>query len=55
MKCVAAGDVFITPEMMKIALDKYPEIVTDVQYFFFGEIIGLGFFIFIINKYISSF
>ena len=37
MKCVAIGDVFITPEMMKIALDKYPELVTDVQYFFFGE------------------
>lgn len=36
MKVVAVGDVFITPEMMKKAFEKYEEF-NDCQYFFFGQ------------------
>lgn len=37
MKCVAVGDVFITPEMMKTALDRYPDLVTETEFFHFGS------------------
>ena len=37
MKCVAVGDVFITPEMMKIAVEKHDDFIDSCQYFFFGE------------------
>lgn len=36
MKCVAVGDVFITPEMMKDAVERMPQLVDSCQYFFFG-------------------
>lgn len=37
MKCVAVGDIFITPEMMKDALEKYNLLFDECQFFFFGE------------------
>ena len=37
MKCVAIGDVFITPEMMKTALLQNSDIVTETEFFFFGS------------------
>ena len=37
MKCVCAGDVFITPDMMKDAMERHPSIAESVQYFFFGR------------------
>ncbi len=37
MKCVAVGDAFITPEMMKNGFGRHKKIFTDVEYFFFGE------------------
>lgn len=37
MKCVFAGDVFITPDMMKAAVEKYGDLVTETKYFFFGR------------------
>lgn len=36
MKCVAVGDVFITPEMMKDAVERMPQLVDSCSYFFFG-------------------
>lgn len=36
MKVVAVGDIFITPEMMKKAFEKYEEF-DDCQYLFFGQ------------------
>ena len=36
MKCVAVGDVFITPEMMKAAIDRHSDIVTETECFYFG-------------------
>ena len=36
MKCVAIGDIFITPEMMKDAMVKSGSIVDECKYFFFG-------------------
>lgn len=37
MKCVCVGDVFITPEMMRTAVEAYGDLVTDARYFFFGR------------------
>ncbi len=37
MKCVAVGDVFITPDMMRKAFEKYEDSFDDCQYFFFGQ------------------
>ena len=36
MKCVAVGDIFITPEMMNDTLEKYDEKFTECEYFYFG-------------------
>ena len=36
MKCVAVGDVFITPEMMKTAIDRHSDIITETECFYFG-------------------
>lgn len=37
MKCVAIGDVFITPEMMKNGIEKSKQIeFSEVEYFYFG-------------------
>ena len=37
MKCVAIGDTFITPEMMKNGIEKYPYFhFSEIEYFFFG-------------------
>lgn len=36
MKCVAVGDVFITPEMMEIAVEKQPKLIDSCSYFYFG-------------------
>lgn len=36
MKCVAIGDIFITPDMMKRAVEKFPRLVDDCQYLYFG-------------------
>ncbi|MBE6776522.1 MAG: 3-phosphoglycerate dehydrogenase [Ruminococcaceae bacterium] len=37
MKCVAIGDNFITPDMMKIGIESNPFIqFSEIQYFFFG-------------------
>ena len=37
MKCVFAGDVFITPDMMRTAAERYGDLVTEESYFFFGR------------------
>lgn len=37
MRCVFVGDVFITPEMMRSAVEGYGGLVTDASYFFFGR------------------
>ena len=37
MKCVAIGDIFITPDMMKAGIEPYPNLqFSSVEYFFFG-------------------
>lgn len=37
MKCVAIGDIFITPDMMKKGIEEYPYLqFSDVEYFYFG-------------------
>ncbi len=37
MKCVAIGDNFITPDMMKIGIEEYPYLqFSSVEYFYFG-------------------
>lgn len=37
MKCVAIGDVFITPEMMKNGIEKSKQVeFSEVEYFYFG-------------------
>lgn len=36
MKCVAVGDIFITPEMMQAALEKFKDRYTNCKYFYFG-------------------
>lgn len=36
MKCVAVGDIFITPDMMKRAVAKYSDLIHDCQCFYFG-------------------
>lgn len=36
MKCVAVGDIFITPEMMRDGIKKYEELFDTCQYFYFG-------------------
>ncbi len=37
MKCLAVGDVFITPDMMRVGFDKYEQFFPDVQYLYFGR------------------
>ena len=37
MKVVAVGDVFITPDMMRKAFEKYEDLFDDCQYLFFGQ------------------
>lgn len=37
MKCIAVGDIFITPEMMKDALEKYDSVFNECKYFYFGK------------------
>lgn len=37
MKCVAVGDIFITPEMMQAALEKYNDRYQTCKYYFFGS------------------
>ena len=36
MKCVCVGDVFITPEMMRTAVEKFPALAKCDEYLFFG-------------------
>lgn len=36
MKCVAVGDIFITLEMMKRGVEKFPGLIDSCQYLFFG-------------------
>ena len=37
MKCVAIGDIFITPEMMKSGIENYLDLSFDkIEYFYFG-------------------
>lgn len=36
MKCIAVGDAFITPSMMKTAIEKFANLVDSAEYFFFG-------------------
>ena len=36
MKCVAAGDIFITPEMMRDAIETYGDLFDECRYFYFG-------------------
>lgn len=37
MKCVAIGDNFITPDMMKAGIESYPYLnFSDIEYFYFG-------------------
>ena len=37
-KCVAVGDIFITPEMMKGGIEKgYEDMMFDTKYFYFGS------------------
>lgn len=36
MKCVAIGDIFITPEMIKRAVEKFPDLIDGCQYLYFG-------------------
>ena len=37
MKCVAIGDNFITPDMMKKGIESYPYLsFSNIEYFFFG-------------------
>lgn len=37
MKCLAVGDIFVTTEMMRSALEKYEELFTECKYLFFGK------------------
>lgn len=37
MKIVAVGDAYITPEMMRSAVERVPEMNLDATYLFFGE------------------
>lgn len=37
MKCLAIGDTFITPEMMKNAFEKHGDLFTECEYMFFGK------------------
>lgn len=37
MKCVAVGDIFITPEMMRAAFSGYEAFFDSCQYFYFGS------------------
>lgn len=37
MKCVAVGDIFITPEMMKKGIESYKGLNLETQYFYFGS------------------
>ncbi len=37
MKCLAVGDIFITPDMMREALEKYEGLFDDCRYMFFGK------------------
>lgn len=36
MKCVAIGDIFITPDMMRGAVEKFTDLIDHCQYFYFG-------------------
>ena len=36
MKCIAVGDSFITPNMMKVAVEKHAQLIDSCEYFFFG-------------------
>ena len=37
MKCVAIGDNFITPDMMKDGIESYSYLhFSDIEYFYFG-------------------
>ena len=36
MKCIAVGDAFITPKMMRLAVEKYGQLIETCEYFFFG-------------------
>lgn len=37
MKCVAVGDIFITPEMMNTAMEKYGNLIDRSDCFYFGD------------------
>ena len=37
MKCLAVGDIFVTPEMMKSGFERHEELFSDCKYLFFGK------------------
>ncbi len=37
MKCLAVGDTFINNEMMRTAIEKYEDLITECKYLFFGK------------------
>ncbi len=37
MKCLVVGDTFINNDMMKAAIEKYEDLITECKYLFFGK------------------